>query len=487
MISKYTLFKTILFCSAFLTLQTFSQSYSLDQTFNCPYDFAINQSGVFGAIPNSSGLLISGDFEDGNYPYKENLMKIYFDGSIDPSFSHAPLQYSYSLEKVVKTDLNEYIYYIDYAIIYKADCNGAFIDSSWVANLQNDMHNNILTVFLPEKVHYNYFFIGTNGPSSYPYHFRRLLLNGSIDTTFIHNSDAYVNKILDYDTNKILLSGFFRLYDNLNYSLLCRIDTLGNIDSSFHSIFITNPNFYQYANPGYIQPDGKIIISGTFKINSSTDTLGLIRLMPNGDLDTTFNNFNQIHQFNIVGGCNTICPTSDGGYLIGGGFTSYQNQLRNHIAKINANGYLDTISFNGYGIDSVNTPVPLVPEVLSIVNDPTDIHRYYVMGEFASYNGQQVKPIIRLIESNVGINELKSLNSNINIYPNPTHDMIIIKYNLPNANKLDIINPIGEILFEEKIENNSQPTIDTSSFPTGIYLVRITAKSGRVTQRFVKE
>ncbi len=398
-------------------------------------------------------------------------MLLNFDGSVSSNFSHYPYYYSNSVSRVVPTELNEYIYGVDDVILFKTDLNGSFIDSSWTRNFLSEMiRDTLYSEILPQKVHYNYFFLGTEG-KNYPYHFRKVLPNGFLDSTFSHNTDKFVYKIIDYDLGKVLVAGYFNHYDNLNYNLLCRIDTLGNIDTSFHNIFINSSPIFTFINECYVQSDGKIIVAGTFKINSSNDSLGLIRLLPNGELDSTFNNFNNINQFNLIGGCNTICATMDGGYLIGGFFTQYQNQMRSRIAKIDANGFLDSIAFNGYGIDSIPALIPLTLDITSILKDTGNLDRYYVMGSFESYNNQSVKPIMRLNGLNVGIKEIETSTSSIKIFPNPSHNLISIILKNAEIDFLTLRDLTGKVLLQQK-ENK----IDLTDYSSGMFLLNVTDK-----------
>ena len=83
-----------------------------------------------------------------------------------------------------------------------------------------------------------------------------------------------------------------------------------------------------------VQPDGKILIGGDFTTLSPNGG-GMVtrnhiaRLNPDGTLDTAFNP-------NANGNVLSIAVQADGKILAGGFFTSIGGQTRNHIARLDA-------------------------------------------------------------------------------------------------------------------------------------------------------
>ncbi|HYY56460.1 MAG TPA: hypothetical protein VE842_03955, partial [Pyrinomonadaceae bacterium] len=87
-----------------------------------------------------------------------------------------------------------------------------------------------------------------------------------------------------------------------------------------------------------LQPDGKVIVGGNFSKYNGIDIISIARLNADGTLDTTFNQ----------GGFGTdatifdIVLQPDGKILIAGSFTQYNRVARSRIARLNADGTLDT-------------------------------------------------------------------------------------------------------------------------------------------------
>jgi uncharacterized delta-60 repeat protein len=108
-----------------------------------------------------------------------------------------------------------------------------------------------------------------------------------------------------------------------------------------------------------LQGDGKIIIAGMFTNFGTTAISNLARLNIDGTLDTTFNpGLGLKGQPFVPPAINTVAAQSDGNVLVGGTFVEIGGIARTNIARLNANGSLDT-SFNAQPDNTVNALVPL--------------------------------------------------------------------------------------------------------------------------------
>ena len=85
-----------------------------------------------------------------------------------------------------------------------------------------------------------------------------------------------------------------------------------------------------------LQPDGKILLAGGFNAVDGLPRAGLARLNPDGSLDTGF------VPGAITGGLvKKILWQPNGRVVLGGSFTNVQGQARYGLARLNANGSLD--------------------------------------------------------------------------------------------------------------------------------------------------
>ena len=140
---------------------------------------------------------------------------------------------------------------------------------------------------------------------------------------------------------KIIVGGVFATMGGVARTNLARINADGSNDSSFTPG--TGPS--SDVNCVALLPDGKILIGGFFNSVNSTSRTGIARLNANGTVDTAFN------PGSGASGVNCIAVQPDGKILIAGGFTTVNGSTRNRIARLNADGSLEATTF-GTGADN---------------------------------------------------------------------------------------------------------------------------------------
>ena len=82
-----------------------------------------------------------------------------------------------------------------------------------------------------------------------------------------------------------------------------------------------------------------------------------------------------------------------------------------------------------------------------------------------------------------GIEEY-ALENEINLYPNPSTDNLIIE--CPEQSTVEILNIQGQIL-KMIVKSGNKTVIDVSSFPSGVYIVEVRTEKGMAVKKFVKE
>ncbi len=216
---------------------------------------------------------------------------------------------------------------------------------------------------------------------------------GALDTTFNFGwpeSDftentpgtgtaGIVYTIAQQPDGKILIGGSISGHNGMSQSNIIRLFSNGKRDTSFSSgMGPTNPN--NKVNCIAIQPDGKIIIGGTFTNYQGTSRNRIARLLTNGSLDTSFT-----PGLGANGEVNTIALQSDGKILIGGAFTSYNGILRNRIARLNADGNIDTAFNPGTGANGTIICIALQAD-----------NKLIIGGSFTSFNNVASSRLARL-------------------------------------------------------------------------------------------
>ncbi|MBL0025168.1 MAG: delta-60 repeat domain-containing protein [Saprospiraceae bacterium] len=170
----------------------------------------------------------------------------------------------------------------------------------------------------------------------------RLNANGSIDSTFNPGigTNNWVGTSDIQSDGKILIGGGFTTFNGISRNSIARLNANGYLDETFNPGLGAN----DWVGTSAIQSDGKIIIGGEFTSYNGTARNRIARLNTDGSIDTSF-----IPILGPNATVQTICIQNDGKIIIGGNFTSYNGASRNRIARLNANGSIDSTFNPGFG------------------------------------------------------------------------------------------------------------------------------------------
>jgi uncharacterized delta-60 repeat protein len=162
----------------------------------------------------------------------------------------------------------------------------------------------------------------------------RLTITGTLDTTFDPgagtNGEVAAIAIQPSD-GQALIGGWFTTVNGSTHNRLARLDTNGSVDSAF------TPDVNGPVLAIVVQPDNKILIGGTFTMTNSTARNRIARLNADGTLDTTFD-----PGAGASNEVDAIALQSNGKIVIGGKFTTVGGAGRARVARLYANGALDT-------------------------------------------------------------------------------------------------------------------------------------------------
>ena len=166
----------------------------------------------------------------------------------------------------------------------------------------------------------------------------RMLANGQIDTSFdpLDGADQFISTMVLDPTNNIIIGGAFNSYNRNIRNKIARIKTDGSLDTSFNPGVGANGTVWKVA----LQSDGKFLIGGEFSLFNQTNRSHVARLNSDGSLDFSFD-----PGAGANGPIYDLAPQTDGKVVIGGQFSTVSGISRSCIARLNADGSLDT-SFN---------------------------------------------------------------------------------------------------------------------------------------------
>jgi uncharacterized delta-60 repeat protein len=173
------------------------------------------------------------------------------------------------------------------------------------------------------------------------YYYAHLNSDGSLDNTASTGDvfDGPVNTIVLQADNKIVIAGDFTTFSGVSSSRkrILRLNVDGSVDGSF----TTGLGADAAIRAVILQEDGKLLVGGDFTVFHKTSCNKLARLNNNGTVDTTFNNAGT----GADGSVHSLALQADGKIFMGGMFANYNDTSRNYLARINADGTLDS-SFN---------------------------------------------------------------------------------------------------------------------------------------------
>jgi uncharacterized delta-60 repeat protein len=165
------------------------------------------------------------------------------------------------------------------------------------------------------------------------YLLRRLNANGSRETNFpAVDGSGVVRSIALQPDGKMLVGGWYGK-DGNDPVWMTRLNTNGSTDNTFN--VGSGPN--DSINSVLRQPDGKILIAGSFTSFNGTNCNHMARLNANGSLDTTFN------AAAGVGVVSAAALQRDGNILINGSFIT-ANSVRPGIARIYGDSTLPSLN-----------------------------------------------------------------------------------------------------------------------------------------------
>jgi uncharacterized delta-60 repeat protein len=175
----------------------------------------------------------------------------------------------------------------------------------------------------------------------------RLLSNGYQDTTFLAapNSGAnnFIAALAVQPDGKILIGGKFTAFNGASLPHIARIDTNGLVDPTFNpgaGVAGTNAMVWAMA----LQTNGQIVIAGDFSSYNGTNVSSVARLNADGSLDTSFN-----PGTGPDATVNAVAVDSIGRVILGGDFDEVAGTTSGGVARLNVDGSVDASFILGVG------------------------------------------------------------------------------------------------------------------------------------------
>jgi uncharacterized delta-60 repeat protein len=216
----------------------------------------------------------------------------------------------------------------------------------------------------------------------------RLNADGSVDTSFDPGDGATgganvvtIDAIALQPDGRVIVAGEFNVFDGVPRERIARLNADGSLDTSFDP----GLGFDKIVESLQLQPDGKVLAGGAFRLVDGVQRKRVARLLPSGDLDSSFNPGLGV---NPIGSVSVIRLQADGRVLAGGDFFSWNGLQRANLVRLEANGALDLTYDQGLGLND---------DVWSLLLEPSG--SALVAGRFTRVDGRARGGLARLESS----------------------------------------------------------------------------------------
>lgn len=221
----------------------------------------------------------------------------------------------------------------------------------------------------------------------------RLEVNGNVLAGANFNSNSRINSIAVQSDNKVIIGGTFTNIGGSTRNRIARFNVSGST-ITVDNTYSIGTGFNNPVNSVLIQPDGKVLIGGTFTTYKGVACKNIIRTSASGTSDATFTppvtpstvnamalqsdgkillgldgapgimrlNANGTTDGTFIvmstgfnGPVYSIALQSDGKIIVGGNFSNYDGTPCNKIARLNTDGTFDN-TFNigsGFGTNEI--------------------------------------------------------------------------------------------------------------------------------------
>lgn len=428
-------------CGSIIRLNT---NGSIDPTFNAGTGAEmqdVNGPGKINSISFQSNgkILIGGYFQSFNGVAHHSICRLFPNGSLDSTYSltlSSGLLYEVS-SICIRPDNEAFVGGQFFGVTSLGDTikNLVLLDTTGTVDTAFNHKDKYLSKIFTIQTQTNGKILAGGYHGVFSKSFSRFKPSGEIDSLFnpLYGANERIHHMATQPDNKLIISGEFSHFNGQKRISLARLHPNGTFDTSFkpaltpthtgaiicpqpngkiilagtfaqkpatfsypHKITRLNPNgsldltfmvdsFYTTKNPFLVetrdlklQPDGKILVASNYNNNSPQSRID--RLNTDGSLDSTFSSFvspQYVHQLSLQ---------SNGKILIGGMMNPLPNTSQKYLARLNSDGSFD-YSFNssGQGLNGYVSNIGIQSDKKIIIT-----------GDFYSYNGQSCSKIIRL-------------------------------------------------------------------------------------------
>lgn len=314
--------------------------------------------------------------------------------------------------------------------------------------------------------------------------------DGTLDfTRRPRRGNGTISLIVPQPDGKFLLSGAATTWEGVPKPNIFRVHADGTLDTSF-----TCAMGWGEAFSLTVLDDGKVLMSGLFKTEfSSPDTLHFVRLMPNGELDPTFNNDIEVVTVpwlpplwpgNPINWGQRAFPQhtrlSDGRIVLHGSHYLIEGQERMGIAMLDADGNLLAEPFGNSACGRYYyEPYGFLYGSINGLLEAPDGY-IYIWGAYKGYddgttNDPTQRFISRLYGLNVGLEEQQQVQ--LEVFPNPSGGQVTIQLDhYSGGEEVEVRDALGRTVLQQRLTGASM-VLDLSQQADGLYTIAVRSKA----------
>ncbi len=297
------------------------------------------------ALQADGKILIGGDFQVVGNGFRYGIARLNADGTLDGSFDHSsgvigfwPRVDCIAVQADGKVLIGGYFW--GYNGVYRPgfarlNTDGS-LDTSFDPGLDHEEASVYSITVQPDgNVVFGGAFLEVHGSSRNS--IARVNGDGSLDESFNPGSGpnefGSVFAITLQPDGKVLIGGLFRTVVGTPRNRIARLNANGSLDGSFDTDSADRPEVFALA----LQPDGKVVVGGRDLLGTRSTYDVLVRLTTDGSRDNTF-----IAGGGIEGAVSSMIIQPDGKLVVGGSFRFINGKRSRGIARLNSDGSLDS-------------------------------------------------------------------------------------------------------------------------------------------------
>ncbi|UOQ71044.1 T9SS type A sorting domain-containing protein [Hymenobacter cellulosilyticus] len=301
----------------------------------------------------------------------------------------------------------------------------------------------------------------------------RLLANGASDNSFTptstgNNRFSGVQTFALQPDGKILVAGSYRVSSSPTaLRVLKRLEATGAEDASFAGGEFEGVGLSDIRlNRLELQPDGKVLVGGAFLGYNGVTVANLLRVQANGTLDPGF------MAPPTTGTIYTLALQPNNRILVGGDFKS--TALPTNLARLQPDGQADA-SFGSTAVPNNAVQALVVQAGGGIVAG----------GSFSALGSTSSPALGRIVAPNVlAVAAPGTVAAQTQVWPVPARGSLhILPAATAQAHTLELVDQVGRTVQQQPLRSGLSTTLALEKVAPGMYLLRVVYAEGVVTRR----